>query len=107
MADRLHRKESIKRIQVGLTGLAGIVLLIGLANVVVRNIRDGDTAGPAGLSTVAVNADDAANGVTAREPLAELGVAPAADVVPQVVPDLQPDPQIRKPMDREPARTAP
>lgn len=107
MVDRLHRKESIKRIQVGLTGLAGIVLLIGLANVVVRNIRDGDKSGPAGVSTVAVNAEDAANGVGSHEPLAELGVAPAADKVPQVVPDLQPDPQIRKPMDREPAHTNP
>ena len=39
-------------------------------------------------------------------PLAELGVQPAPEMAP-IVPDLQPDPKIRKPMDQEPTPQTP
>lgn len=97
-----RRKEAMQRIQTGLTGLFGIVLLIGLANIVVDNIRRDD----ASEAPAAFNAAEAAaaNGVPS-EPLAELGVAPSADeaATESVVPDLQPDPNLKKPMDRAPA----
>jgi hypothetical protein len=41
------------------------------------------------------------NAVAPKEPLAELGVQPAPEQQP-IVPDLQPDPNLRKPMDRDP-----
>jgi len=41
--------------------------------------------------------------VQPEDPLARLGVTPSADQGPaQVVPDLQPDPNLTKPMDRDP-----
>ncbi len=97
-----RRKEAMQRIQTGLTGLFGIVLLIGLANIVVDNIRRDDASDTA----AAANASEAvaANGAPS-EPLAELGVAPSSDDpdTQSVVPDLQPDPNLKKPMDRAPA----
>lgn len=68
------RKESWRRIRVGLTGLAGILLLIGLTSAMLERlsprtpepvVTDGDQMG---------NAGDAPK----DEPLAELGVAPGA-----------------------------
>lgn len=97
-----RRKEAMQRIQTGLTGLFGIVLLIGLANIVVDNIRRDDaTDAPVASNTAEA---DAVNDAPS-EPLAELGVAPAADdkTAPSVVPDLQPDPKLKKPMDHESA----
>ncbi|MEO8722418.1 MAG: hypothetical protein ABI395_02690 [Sphingobium sp.] len=103
MVDRFLRKEAMQRIQVGLTGLAGIVLMVALANVVVRNIRPGDGSGSAAMGSAANASNAYENGDAPREPLAELGVTPAADPAVGAVPDLQPDPKISKPMDRDPA----
>ena len=101
-----RRLEGLQRVQIGLTGLAGVVLLVGLANIVIDKARKDDAALPPPvvptLSTAPTNV------VSPKDPLAELGVQPApeqAPVVPDqapVVPDLQPDPNLRKPMDRDP-----
>jgi hypothetical protein len=104
MTDSTHRKEGIKRVQVGLTGLAGIVLMIGLVNIVVNNVRSG-TDSRVETATLAANAADANADSGPQEPLAELGVTPSADVDVSVVPDLKPDPKLRKPMDRDAARS--
>jgi len=105
MFDLLRRKEGIQRIQIGLSGLAGVVLLIGLANVVVDNVRNegqvvmeggAETASNAAVATVAPPVVE-----PPKEPLAELGVTPVADAVQApVVADLQPDPNLREPMDQ-------
>ena len=90
----------LKRIQIGLTGLAGVVLLVGLANIVIDKARLDERSMP---PPVAPTIDAAgANAVQPRDPLGELGVAPSAEQSGQVVPDLQPDPNLRKPMDRDP-----
>ncbi len=97
MADNPRRQEGLHRVQIGLTGLTGVVLLVGLANVVIDKARiDDPTVPPPTVPTLAGNAT-----VAPKEPLAELGVQPAAEQVP-IVPDLQPDPNIKKPMDRDP-----
>ena len=97
-----RRKEAMHRIQTGLTGLFGIALLVGLASVVVDTVRRDDVteAGP----VLAANVADAMNAAPS-EPLAELGVAPAAEkeAGDSVVADLKPDPNLKKPMDRAPA----
>jgi len=96
MADTDRRREGLQRVQIGLTGVAGVVLLVGLANIVIEKARLDDlTAPPPVVPTLTTNA------TSPKEPLAELGVQPAPDQSP-VVPDLLPDPNIAKPMDRDP-----
>lgn len=95
MAETPRRQEGLQRVQIGLTGLAGVVLLVGLANIVIDKARlDDATAPPPVVPTLGVNA------VAPKEPLAELGVQPAPEQ--PTVPDLLPDPNLRKPMDRDP-----
>lgn len=90
MAETPRRQEGLQRVQIGLTGLAGVVLLVGLANIVIEKARVDDPAVPT-LET---------NAVSPKEPLAELGVQPAPEQAP-IVPDLQPDPNLKKPMDQD------
>lgn len=95
MAETPRRQEGLQRVQIGLSGLAGVVLLVGLANIVIDKARITDpTVPPPTVPTVDLNA------VAPKEPLAELGVQPAPDQTP-IVPDLQPDPNLNKPMDRD------
>lgn len=100
MAENPRRQEGLQRVQIGLTGIAGVVLLVGLANIVIDKARIDDPAQPPPtVPTLSANA------VAPKEPLAELGVQPAAEQAPvqaPVVPDLQPDPNLSKPMDRDP-----
>lgn len=98
MAETPRRTEGLQRVQIGLTGLAGVVLLVGLANIVIEKARVDDAAlPPPVVPTMGSNA------VSPRDPLAELGVQPTAEQVP-LVPDLEPDPNLRKPMDRDPVQ---
>jgi len=101
MAESLKKKEGLQRIQIGLTGLVGVILLVGLANIAVQKVN-GD--GSAASSSSVANAELGNIAGKPNEPLAELGVAPTADSAGQVVPDLQPDPNLRKRMDRDPAQ---
>lgn len=104
MSETPRRKEGMQRVQVGLTGLFGIMLLVGLANLVVDKVRDNDAAvlASGASDNMMANAGNAESMPT--EPLAELGVTPAAEPSSSVVADLEPDPRLRKPMDRgEPA----
>jgi hypothetical protein len=98
MAEDVRKQEALHRVQIGLTGLAGILLLVGLANIVIDKARVDDVAPPPVVPTLSDGSVNAAG--QPKEPLAELGVAPSADS--QVVPDLQPDPNLNKPMDHEP-----
>ncbi|HEX7856579.1 MAG TPA: hypothetical protein VF503_23120 [Sphingobium sp.] len=101
-----NRRESLRRIQVGAAGLGGVLLLVGLTNVLVDNIRKDNVLS---AMTSAPNAGQALNATAApqqpTEPLVDLGVTPATDTgktrVP-AVPDLEPDPRLQKPMDRDP-----
>ena len=100
-SDEPRKREGFQRVQIGLTGLAGVILLVGLANIVVQRARlDEQALPPAVLPAPGGDAVNASN--PSREPLAELGVTPSAEQSGQYVPDLQPDPNLRKPMDRYP-----
>ncbi|CAH0349519.1 hypothetical protein BH11PSE5_BH11PSE5_09010 [soil metagenome] len=95
-----RRQDGLHRVQIGLTGLAGVILLVGLANIVIDKAQlDERTMPPPVVPTLNAGAE---NAVAPREPLAELGVTPSAEQSGQVVPDLQPDPALSKPMDSEP-----
>lgn len=97
------RREMVRRIQVGGAGVGGVLLLVGLTNVLVDNIQKDRL-----LSAGAVALGESAPSNTAApssEPLADLGVTPASDggsVPAPAVPDLEPDPRLQKPMDRDP-----
>ena len=101
MAETPRRQEGLQRVQIGLTGLAGVVLLVGLANIVIDKARVDDAAmPPPAVPTLELNA------IAPKEPLAELGVQPAHEQAP-IVPDLQPDPNLKKPMDQDLQPTEP
>ena len=93
------RQEAMRRVQIGIAGLIGVLLLVGLTNVIIDNVRkDGALeAVQAGQSTP--NAGMAQEGQSS-EPLADLGVTPSSEG--HSVPDLEPDPHLQKPMDRDP-----
>lgn len=71
------RAQAVQRLQVGLFGLAAILLMIGLANIVIDRARLVDAASgvnqapsPSAAATAPQPEDD---------PLADIGVVPAAD----------------------------
>jgi hypothetical protein len=60
-------------LQVGLFGLAAMLLLVALANIIMERARMADSANSAGSAALA-----ATSGATA-DPLADLGVIPSPD----------------------------
>ena len=67
------RSQSVHRLQVGLFGLCAMLLLVGLANIIMDRARLAEELDP---TTVETPADE---GKGASDPLADLGVVPAAD----------------------------
>jgi hypothetical protein len=69
------RTQSVQRLQAGLFGLAAMLLLVGLANIIMDRARVADVA--AGMASPVSSA--AASGGAASDPLADIGVMPAGD----------------------------
>jgi hypothetical protein len=70
---RQSRAQAVHRLQIGLFGLAAMLLLVGLANIIMDRARladDRDFASP--VSSVPARK-------SATDPLADIGVVPAAD----------------------------
>jgi len=76
--------QAIQRIRVGMTGLAMVIVLIGLASVVFTSANRERPVTAVGASNVTVVADIAdtsnASDMKNNEPLAEIGVAPSAQL---------------------------
>lgn len=71
------RGQAVQRLQVGLFGLAAMLLLIGLANIIMDRAREADA------QEVAVEAvPSVEESKPASDPLADIGVVPAADPAP-------------------------
>ena len=67
------RSQAMQRLQVGLFGLAAMVLLVGLANIIMTNAQQNEArVVPEAAPTVAT---DNRNG-SASDPLADAGVVP-------------------------------
>lgn len=98
--DARPRREALQRVQIGLIGLGAVLLVVAFANIVAKTMRpDGGALIATGTGQPSSPAQ--ANGTGAdSEPFADLGVTPAP-VAPSV-PDLEPDPRLRKPMDQDP-----
>ena len=75
------RAQAVQRLQAGLFGMAAIVLVVGLANIINDRARQADTAMQQ-QNTGSTTADAAAG----SDPLAEAGVVPSSkpDVTPRV-----------------------
>jgi len=67
------RAQSVKRLQIGLLGLAAMLLLVALANIIMERARQADSA--AGSAAVSSTSSVA----SAADPLADLGVIPSPD----------------------------
>ncbi len=66
------RSQAIQRLQVGLSLLLGVILIVGLANVIEERAKQSDEAVvPEAAATVA-----AERSTTAADPLADAGVVP-------------------------------
>lgn len=75
--------HSVQRLQIGLSGLAAMVLLIGLAQVIFDRAQESDaTAVPAAASTVA----PVEVAPVQSDPLAEAGVVPDLPAEPAIQP---------------------
>jgi predicted lipid-binding transport protein (Tim44 family) len=70
------RAQSVHRLQLGMFGLCAMLLIVGLANIIM------DRAETVEAADQAVIAADAAEPGQAVDPLADAGVAPAADPTP-------------------------
>lgn len=64
------RSQAIQRLQAGLFGLAAIVLLVGLANIINDRARSSESVAPVAAAP--------AKGGDRGDPLADIGVVPAA-----------------------------
>lgn len=77
------RSQAVHRLQVGLFGLCAMLLLVGLANIITDRI---DRAAQADDPIKDVVAVDSAPKQQAADPLADIGVVPAADPTPSPAP---------------------
>lgn len=113
-----NRQDTMQRVQVGVVGLVAVLLLVSIANFVLQRASDEQTATEEIQAEATGTVPEPVPEVpvaTPKEPLAELGITPtrerdgedaeaeadASDAQPQVVPDLEPDPKLEAPMDRE------
>lgn len=71
---REMRVQSMHRLQMGLFGLCAMLLLVGLANIIMDRARLAEQDDP-GIETV----EPTATAKAANDPLADIGVVPAAD----------------------------
>ncbi len=69
------RAQAVHRLQVGLFGLAAMLLLVGLANIIMDRARLADAAASITGNPAAARSQSAGNG----DPLADIGVVPSAE----------------------------
>jgi len=77
------RSQSMQRLQIGLFGLAAMLLLVGLANIILANARDNEArVVPEAAPTIAAEAEAAPG----SDPLADAGVVPDLPAEQETVP---------------------
>lgn len=76
------RSQTVQRLQVGLAGLSGVVLLVALANIIMERAQEAEaTTVPEAAATISVE-----NEPKARDPLADAGVVPDLPASPSPTP---------------------
>jgi type VI protein secretion system component VasK len=100
--ERARRRDAIRRLQIGGTGLVLIALLVGLSTLLTDEARQdaGTIQGQSG--DTAVTAPPSANDDPLTAPAAPISSAPDRPAAPTagpadspLVPDLEPDPELR------------
>lgn len=72
------RAQAVQRLQIGLSGLAAMVLLVGLANIILDRVKQSDAASvPEAAASVVQGSSPVVN-----DPLADAGVAPEMPATP-------------------------
>jgi hypothetical protein len=81
------RAETVQRLQVGLSGLAAMILLVSLANIILDQANEAEQ-GAVGDDPAALAQDAEPAPATAKDPLADAGVVPdiPASPTPAVTP---------------------
>lgn len=77
-SERELRRQSVHRLQIGLFGLAAMLLIVGLANIIMDQAQTVDARDP----IEQVIAADEPQEEAVIDPLADAGVVPAADPTP-------------------------
>jgi hypothetical protein len=72
------RAQAVQRLQVGLFGLALMLLLVGLANIIMDHARANE-ASLAAASKAAMSSSGASAGAGNTDPLADISVVPTPD----------------------------
>ena len=70
---RVLRAQAVHRLQIGLFGLAAMLLLVGLANIIMDRAKLAEDPNAPAEASASVSAK------AATDPLADIGVVPAAD----------------------------
>lgn len=78
------RAQAVHRLQIGLFGLAGMLLLVSLANVIMDRAKQVERTTSAGAPVAAVSPSASPN--TANDPLVDMGVAPELPVAAEAKP---------------------
>lgn len=80
-SSRELRTQAVQRLQVGLFGLGGMLLMVGLANIVMERAHQTDAASAAATPAAQVAAPaGAVTSGSASDPLVDMGVAPELPV---------------------------
>ena len=78
------RAQAVHRLQIGLFGLAGMLLLVGLANIIMDRARINDDAtAQAAAAAAGGAAPETAPQSPASDPLANIGVVPDLPAAPE------------------------
>lgn len=86
------RAQSIQRLQIGVTGIVGMILLVALADLIQDRAEETEaTSVPEAASTVAAEQVEAPQ----SDPLVEAGVVP--DLPAEPTPTPEPDPELLEP----------
>lgn len=84
------RAQAVHRLQVGLFGLAAMLLIVVLANIVMDRARETEAADP-GIEEIGKAQEEKK---PAADPLADIGVVPAADPSPSGEASLSPESEL-------------
>lgn len=90
------RAQSIQRLQIGVTGIVGMILLVALADLIQDRAEQTEaSAVPEAASTVAAEETEAPQ----SDPLVEVGVVP--DLPAEPTPTPEPDPELLEPQTQD------